>query len=109
MTEQPVDDRVIDLDVRSLTAAAVGDLEEAQEYADKAADSGSLLGIALSTYLRTSHRHDVYDRPAAFEAFIAGGGNVDLYRRTSAVLAQPSRSRRPEKDVPGCSRTMDSR
>lgn len=101
MTEQSVDDRVIDLDVRSLTAAAAGDLEEAQEYADKAADSGSLLGIALSTYLRTSHRHDVYDRPAAFEAFIAGGGNVDLYRRTSAVLASAYRGAAALLDV-GC-------
>lgn len=87
MTEQPVDEQLIEKAVMCLTAAAAGDLEKAQEYADLAADSGSLLGTALATYLRTSARRDVYAQPAAFEAFIAGGGNIDLYRRTSAVLA----------------------
>lgn len=86
-SEPPIDDKFIDLDVKSLTAAADGDTGEAQDFADRAADSGSLLGVALSTYLRSSHRHGVYDQPAAFEAFISGGGNIDLYRRASAVLA----------------------
>ncbi len=71
----------------SLAAAARGDLNEAAELADRAADEGSLLGVALSTYLRSSQQRDVYDNPAAFEAFIAGGGNLDLYRKTSAALS----------------------
>jgi hypothetical protein len=86
-TEQPIDDKVIDLDVKCLTAVADGRKDEAQDFADRAADSGSVLGVALSTYLRSSHRHGVYDQPAAFEAFISGGGNIHLYGRASTVLA----------------------
>ncbi len=83
----PVDPTIAGLNERALAAVAAGDAEEANRAAERAADAGSLLGVALSTYLRTAHRHDVYDQPAAFEAFITGGGNVDLYRRTSATLA----------------------
>ena len=87
MTHPEVDQRFVELNAQSLTAAANGDLDEANEFAEKSADLGSLLGVALSTYLRTSEHRGVYDHPGAFEAFIAGGGNVDLYRRTSAALA----------------------
>ncbi len=86
-TTPPVDQRLVDLNAQSLAAAGRGDTDEAVELADRAADGGSLLGVALSTYLRTSKRPDVYDRPAAFEAFIAGGGNVALYQQTSSALA----------------------
>ncbi len=81
------DQKVIEWNAESLASAARGELEDAAELADKAADEGSLLGVALSTYLRSSRQHNVYDQPAAFEAFIAGGGNVDLYRRTSTTLS----------------------
>ena len=84
--------KVIEWNAESLAAAARGELDDAAELADKAADEGSLLGVALSTYLRSSKQHNVYDQPAAFEAFIAGGGNIDLYRRTSAD---------PERRLPG--------
>lgn len=87
MPQDTPDPDALDLAERSLAAAAHGHHDEASELADRASDAGSLLGVALSTYLRTSHRQDVYDQPAAFEAFIAGGGNVDLYERTSATLA----------------------
>ncbi len=82
-----IDSKWIEWNAESLATAARGDLEDAAELADKAADDGSLLGVALSTYLRSSRQRDVYDHPAAFEAFIAGGGNVDLYRRTGAALS----------------------
>ena len=65
---QPVDPSIAALNEEALAAVAGGDAEEANEAAERAADAGSLLGVALSTYLRTSHRHDVYDQPAAFEA-----------------------------------------
>ena len=84
---QPVDPSIAALNEKALAAVADGDAEEANEAAERAADAGSLLGVALSTYLRTAHRHDVYDQPAAFEAFINGGGNIELYQRTSATLA----------------------
>ena len=48
----------------------------------------SLLGRALADYLAADPTADsVYDRPAAFAAFIRGGGNVGLYEATSAALA----------------------
>lgn len=84
---QPVDPSIVALNEQALAAVVAGDAGQANEAAERAADAGSLLGVALSTYLRTAHRHDVYDQPAAFEAFITGGGNIDLYRRTSATLA----------------------
>ncbi|WP_157970804.1 class I SAM-dependent methyltransferase [Nakamurella deserti] len=48
----------------------------------------SLLGRALSRFLDDDPlAGSVYDRPAAFAAFIRGGGNVALYEATSAALA----------------------
>ena len=84
---QPVDPAIADLNQKALAAVVGGDADDANEAAERAADAGSLLGVALSTYLRTGHRHGVYEQPAAFAAFIAGGGNVELYLRTSATLA----------------------
>lgn len=83
----PVDPQIVELNERALAAVATGDDDEADTAADRAADSGSLLGVALSTYLRTSARRSVDQQPAAVEAFLDGGGNVDLHRRTSATLA----------------------
>lgn len=83
---QPVDPQIADLNERALAAVVAGDQDEANTAAERAADEGGLLGVALSTYLRTSNRQDVYNNPVAFEAFINGGGNVELYQRTSATL-----------------------
>lgn len=84
---EPVDPSIAALNEEALAAVVDGDTDDANAAAERAADAGSLLGVALSTYLRSSHRHDVYDEPAAFEAFVNGGGNIELYLRTSATLA----------------------
>lgn len=46
-----------------------------------------LLNAALRTHLAASGDGQVYDQPAAFTAFIRGGGNVGLYDAVSAALA----------------------
>ena len=46
-----------------------------------------LLTTALHTHATSDHDTQVYEAPAAFEAFIRGGGNVPLYERVSAELA----------------------
>jgi SAM-dependent methyltransferase len=46
-----------------------------------------LLNDALSTYLTGAGDGRVYDQPAAFTAFIRGGGNVGLYDAVSRALA----------------------
>lgn len=84
---EPVDPSIAALNEKALAAVVDGDTGDANAAAERAADAGSLLGVALSTFLRSSHRHDVYDQPAAFEAFVNGGGNIELYLRTSATLA----------------------
>lgn len=50
--------------------------------------ASALLSRAMLTCLENDDANAVYDRPAAFEAFIRGGGNVPLYDATSAALAQ---------------------
>ncbi|GAB2928559.1 class I SAM-dependent methyltransferase [Rhodococcus aerolatus] len=70
-----------------LRAARAGDLATARRGCSDAARP--LLADALGTYLAT-HRDlhgSVYTDPAAFQAFIAGGGNVGLYEATAAALA----------------------
>jgi hypothetical protein len=44
-----------------------------------AAGGGSLLATALASYLAAGHSGAVYEQPAAFIAFIQGGGNVPRY------------------------------
>lgn len=46
-----------------------------------------LLNDALRTYLDGTSDGRVYDQPAAFTAFIRGGGNVGLYDAVSRALA----------------------
>ncbi|GGM02295.1 class I SAM-dependent methyltransferase [Nakamurella endophytica] len=85
----------VELAVRALLARADGDADAAVHHARAAAAAGSLLGHALSRYLdpaagaaaAAGATAPVYDAPAAFQAFVDGGGNVELYRRTSAALA----------------------
>nr|WP_239154267.1 class I SAM-dependent methyltransferase [Amycolatopsis sp. FDAARGOS 1241] len=61
-----------------------------------AARAGTPLGEQLSIYLATDGSGPVYDQPAAFTAFIRGGGNVGLYERLSAALAAEYERRKPE-------------
>ncbi|MFI5607721.1 class I SAM-dependent methyltransferase [Amycolatopsis sp. NPDC051903] len=61
-----------------------------------AARAETPLGEQLSTYLDTDGSGPVYDQPAAFTAFIRGGGNVELYERLSAALAAEYERRKPE-------------
>ncbi|MEC3974639.1 class I SAM-dependent methyltransferase [Amycolatopsis sp. H20-H5] len=77
----------------ALTAYREGDTEAAAGHAAKA---DSRLGTELATYLAGNTGGPVYDQPAAFTAFIRGGGNLELYRRLSAELARRYDDTRPE-------------
>src|SRR5690349_9128349 len=69
----------------ALTAYSVGDPAKAADLAGRA---GSTLGAELRRYLTDGGGGPVYDQPAAFTAFIRGGGNVKLYRKLSEALAR---------------------
>ncbi|HEV7651763.1 MAG TPA: methyltransferase domain-containing protein [Actinophytocola sp.] len=74
-------------EVAALRALTAGDTGAAR--AALAARTGRpLLNAALAGYLAATGDGRVYDRPAAFTAFIRGGGNVELYERVSAALAE---------------------
>jgi ubiquinone/menaquinone biosynthesis C-methylase UbiE len=79
-------------DVDALTALTRGDRRQARELA---LSGTSLLAQALATYLDTEDAGSVYDQPAAFEAFISGGGNIGLYAAVEAALADQYRSVNP--------------
>lgn len=70
--------------VRALTSLATGDAEAALRVL---ASTPGPLARELAEHLAVRHDGRVYDDPAAFQAFIDGGGNVELYRATSAHLA----------------------
>jgi hypothetical protein len=73
-------------EVAALRALAEGDVTRARaELAVRV--NRPLLNAALGTYLAASADGRVYDEPAAFTAFIAGGGNVGLYAALGAALA----------------------
>lgn len=71
-----------------LAAMAQERHDDARLALREAAGDGVLLARALLDCLEHDDAGTVYDRPAAFEAFIRGGGNVPLYEATSAALAQ---------------------
>ncbi|HWD04508.1 MAG TPA: class I SAM-dependent methyltransferase [Amycolatopsis sp.] len=77
----------------ALVAYRDGDPVRAAELAARAETP---LGRQLSTYLTTDGTGSVYDQPAAFTAFIRGGGNVELYTRLSAALAAVYERDRPD-------------
>ncbi len=77
---------------RALGALVVGDVDRARR---EVAGGGTPLARALAEHLRDDGHGSVYDRPAAFEAFIRGGGNVGLYAAVSAVLADLYDRHRP--------------
>ena len=91
-----------DLVFRALGALAAGDVAGARRAASDAAP-GSLLGSALAAYLAGGHDGAVYDQPAAFAAFIRGGGNVALYAAVAEALASVYAAQQPARllDV-GC-------
>lgn len=82
--------------LRALQALVEGDVDAARLAVQV---DGSLLGSALRQYLdrevEASVSGSVYDQPAAFEAFIRGGGNVPLYCAVSAALADLHDDHRP--------------
>ena len=70
-------------------AALVDDDREGALVRARAAAAGSeggLLAPALAEHLATDGRQQVYDQPAAFAAFVRGGGNVGLYESVAAAL-----------------------
>ena len=74
-------------EVAALRALTEGDVALAR--AELAARTERpLLNAALRGYLAGTENGRVYDQPAAFTAFIRGGGNVRLYESVSAALAE---------------------
>jgi hypothetical protein len=78
--------------VAALRWLAGGDRASAVEAADRAAAEApeGLLALALAGYLRerAEDAAEVYADPVAFQAFISGGGNIDLYAAVSRTLAE---------------------
>ena len=72
----------------ALAAIARDEQEPARAALRAASHDGARLAPALLDVLDEDGAFAVYDRPAAFEAFIRGGDNVPLYAATSAALAQ---------------------
>ncbi|MGB3439671.1 MAG: class I SAM-dependent methyltransferase [Actinophytocola sp.] len=72
----------------ALRALMAGDVPGAQDELASGV-TRPLLNAALRTYLAKDGDVDgeVYDRPAAFTAFIRGGGNVGLYEAVGTALA----------------------
>lgn len=69
----------------ALRALADGDIGAARE----ALRGGTTpLAAALAEHLAATRDGSVYDQPAAFEAFIDGGGNVGLYRAVVEALGR---------------------
>ncbi len=84
--------------VDALGAFVEGDLPAALRAASDAASGGDcLLGAALAEFLSSAPSGPVYEQPAAFEAFIGGGGNVALYREVHAALAGLYEQVRPRR------------
>ena len=88
-------DRTGDQDVeRALAALVDGDADAARRAV---AGGTSLLASALREHLAGAGGGSVYDAPAAFAAFIRGGGNVRLYAAVSAALAGLYEASRPAR------------
>jgi SAM-dependent methyltransferase len=86
-----------DLDLEALRALAAGHVVTARRAAAGAGEEGSLLGSALAVYLAGDHGGTVYDQPAAFTAFIRGGGNVPLYAAAAEALGSIYTARQPAR------------
>jgi SAM-dependent methyltransferase len=92
---EPMSDH--DLVLKALDALATGDLVTARRAATGAAEGGSLLGSALALYLANDRGGAVYDQPAAFTAFIRGGGNVPLYAAVAEALGHIYTAQQPAR------------
>ena len=73
-------------EVAALRALTNGDVAGARAELESGV-ARPLLNAALRTYLAGEGDGHVYDQPAAFTAFIGGGGNVGLYQAVSDALA----------------------
>ena len=74
--------------VPALAALTRGDRRAATDAARRAHDAdGDPLARALADHLQDPAGASVYDQPAAFAAFIDGGGNIPLYQAVSRALA----------------------
>ena len=88
--------------LRALFHAARHGADLAPHEATLQAASGELPLLMAALRQQAEHANaQVYDQPAAFEAFIRGGGNVPLYQRVSAELASHYEGVRSLLDV-GC-------
>nr|WP_042179056.1 class I SAM-dependent methyltransferase [Kibdelosporangium sp. MJ126-NF4]CEL13609.1 tetratricopeptide repeat domain protein [Kibdelosporangium sp. MJ126-NF4]CTQ99295.1 tetratricopeptide repeat domain protein [Kibdelosporangium sp. MJ126-NF4] len=76
----------------ALAALAAGNPDQARKALDDPAPRHPLLRGALATYLEGDASESVYHQPAAFEAFIDGGGNIPLYDAVSGALAEQYRA-----------------
>lgn len=86
----------------ALLQIAAGDREAARSACD-AVTGSSLLAEWLNRYLAGPDHGDVYVHPDAFERFISGGSNIDLYDATIAALSELNELNKPSSilDV-GC-------
>jgi SAM-dependent methyltransferase len=71
----------------ALKALATGDTHRARE-ALRGGDTPLTAALARHLDDTDDPARTVYDQPAAFEAFIGGGGNVGLYRAVSEALGK---------------------
>ncbi|GAA4024135.1 class I SAM-dependent methyltransferase [Allokutzneria multivorans] len=78
--------------VEALEAWRNGDRDTARALASAA---GTRLGDELASYWKSEADGRVYDQPAAFRAFVRGGGNVELYSRLSQALADSYSAHQP--------------
>jgi hypothetical protein len=81
--------------VEVLLHLAEGDAAEAREVAARASASGDSLAVAVARAFDRLDEGGVYDEPAAFEAFIEGGGNASLYAAAASRLRQVVADRAP--------------
>lgn len=79
----------------ALLAIDAGDADAGGALIADAERGGSPLGRALRLHLGAPAEASVYDRPAAFGAFIRGGGNVGLYEAVGAAWAALYAERQP--------------
>ena len=87
-------------EVAALGALRAGDIAGARA-ALTASVERPLLNAALGTYLAHTGDGRVYDQPAAFRAFVDGGGNLGLYEAVTKALAARYRSVSSLVDI-GC-------
>ncbi|MEV0697934.1 methyltransferase domain-containing protein [Saccharopolyspora sp. NPDC050389] len=83
----------------AIRAYSSGDPVTAHRAAEqaRALDPNSELARLLSVITADGDAASVYDSPAAFRAFIRGGGNIGLYEATSAALRELYRRHRPQR------------